>query len=261
MTRAEPPARLALQTGRLDDQRPQIAPGHPLWDSAHALFTEPDHLDAGEQAAKLEREEALCSAWPVAHSRAHGVEALAVAVALAAPFASEQRVLLALAASGRDPGELRRLLDDAPAVAHPPDTPRPRFAHIYDPDRAAPAPIVALLDGPRSPEVAQLLETMKAHDRNLADAIVLGADIEMLDLIERLGETARSAGRSGLADMFEHDRRLWCDRADAARGRLRLEGAHYHWHTDNVPPECIEAARADIQHNVDALLRLPPAAS
>ena len=141
-----------------------------------------------------------------------------------------------------DAAELRRRLADGPVLATPQDAPRPRFPYIYDPDGSQRCPVVALLDGPRSPKVAELLDRLKERDRNLADAVVLGADVDMLDSLERLGAAARVSGRTNLADMFEHDRRLWRARADAARGRQRLEGSHYHWLTDNVPPEGIDAA-------------------
>jgi hypothetical protein len=262
MTRdAGPPARLALQTGRLDDQRPAITPDHELWRSAHELFVDQGHVDGVEQTARHdERMNALCAAWPVHHGRRDDVEALAVAVALAAPFAAEDRILRALAGPGGDPAELRRVLADAPVIASPSTSQRVRFPHLHDPDREARAPIVPMLDGPRSPEVAALLQTIKEQDRNLADAIVLGADLEMIDLLASLGLTARRAGRANLADMFEQDRRRWRERADAARARQRLEGSSYNWHSDNVPPECIEAARVEIQHNVEVLLHLPPTA-
>jgi hypothetical protein len=106
--------------------------------------------------------------------------------------------------------------------------------------------------------VAELLDRIKERDRNLADAMVLGADVDMLDSLERLGAAARASGRTGLAEMFEHDRQLWRGRAEAARGRQRLESTRFHWLSDNIPPEGMEAARAEIRHEVDVLLHLPP---
>ena len=256
---AAPPARLALQTGRLDDRRAAITPEHRLWASACDLLADQEAADGVEAAAAHdERMVGLCVEWPVEAGQEDEVEALAVTVALALPFAGEERILAALATSTAGAAELRRRLSGGPVLATPHDAPRPRFPHIYDPDSAATPPIVALLDGPRSRRVAELLELIKERDRNLADAVVLGADVDMLDSLERLGAAARSAGRTGLADMFEHDRQLWRARADAARGRQRLEGSHYHWVTDNIPPEGLEAARHEIQHNVEVLLHLPP---
>lgn len=256
---ADAPARLALQTGRLDDQRPPITAGDELWHSAYELFLEQGHVGEVEQAVKHDdRMEALCASWP-AREGPDGVEALAVVVALAAPFAAEDRILGALGVDS-GPADLRRQIADAPVIASPWDSPRSRFPHIYDPDSEERAPIIAILDGPRSPKVAAFLDTVKEQDRNLADAIVLGADLEMLDLLERLCLDARRAGRSNLADMFEQDRRLWRARADAARARQRLEGPRYHWRTDNAPPGCIEAARGEIHHDVEVLLHLPPTA-
>ncbi|MEA2219369.1 MAG: hypothetical protein QOJ35_1995 [Solirubrobacteraceae bacterium] len=259
MTRAAgAPGRLALQTGRLDDQRAEITPDHELWQSAHELFVDRGHLGGAGAGEHDRRPDAVCAAWPVRRVRAQAVEALAVVVALAAPFAAEDRILRALAGPGGEPAELGRMLAVAPAVASSWASARVRFPHVYDPDSEAPAPIVAVLDGPRSPEVAALLHTIKEQDRNLADAIVLGADLEMIDLLESLGLTARRAGRTSLADMFEQDRRRWMQRAEAARARQRVEGADYGWRCDNLPPECVEAARAETLHNAEALLH-PPA--
>lgn len=264
MTRAaDTPSRLALQTGRLDDRRASITHEHRLWAAAYELFVDQAVADGVRQAAEHDqRMVGLCAAWPSEAEMEAGaaaeVEALTVAVALAAPFAGEERVLTALATGACDVVELRRRLAGGPVLATPQDAPRPRFPYIYDPDGSQRCPVVALLDGPRSAKVAELLDRLKERDRNLADAVVLGADVDMLDSLERLGAAARVSGRTNLADMFEHDRQLWRARADAARARQRLEGSHYHWRTDNVPPEGIDAARAEIQHNVEVLLHLPP---
>ena len=256
---AAPPARLALQTGRLDDRRPAIAPGHRLWRTACELFAEQERSDGGQPAEDHDpRMAGLRAKWPECEDDTPPVEALAVAVALAAPFADEERILRAIAPLGSDPTELSRLLADAPVLTRPGDAPRPSFPRLYDPDSSDRSPIVAILDGPRSSKVAELMYAMQDRDPNLADAMVLGADLEMLDLLDRLGQAARGSRRSNLADMFESDRRLWHTRADEARARIRLESAGYHWHTDNVPPECIDAARAEIQHDVEVLLHLPP---
>jgi hypothetical protein len=259
---ADAPARLALQTGRLDDRRASITPEHRLWSAAYELFVDQAVADGLEQVGEHDRRMfALCDDWPVAPGQAealHAVEALAVAVALAAPFAAEDRILAALATEGSDTVELRRRLAERPVLAAPQDAPRPRLPHIYDPDASQPCPIVPLLDGPRSPMVAELLHRIKERDRNLADAMVLGADVDMLDSLERLGAAARGAGRSNLAELFEHDRQLWSGRAEGARARQRLESTRYHWLSDNVPPEGMEAARAEIQHEVEVLLHLPP---
>ena len=257
---AAPPARLALQTGRLDDRRIAITPEDRLWALAHELFVDQEVADGVEQVGEHDRRMVgLCAAWPVAPDQAQDVEALAVAVALAAPFAGQDRILAALATDGCDATELRRRLADGPVLATPQDAARPRFPYIYDPDGSERCPVVALLDGPRSPKVAELLDRMKERDRNLSDAMVLGADADMLDSLERLGAAARAAHRANLAEMFEHDRQLWLARADAARSCNRLEGLHYHWLSDNIPPEGLQAARAEIQHDVEVLLHLPPA--
>ena len=257
---AAPPARLALQSGRLDDRRLPITPEHRLWAAACELFVDQDVADGVEQVGEHDqRMIGLCAAWPVAPGQAEAVEALAVAVALAAPFADEQRILAALETDGCDAVELGRRLAAAAVLVTPEAVARPRFPHIYDPDSTERWPIVALLDGPPSPKVAELLDRIKERDRNLADAIVLGADADMLDSLERLGATAVAARRVNLADMFEHDRQLWRARADAARSCNRLEGSHYHWLSDNIPPEGLPAARAEIQHDVELLLHLSPA--
>jgi hypothetical protein len=255
---AAAPARLALQTGRLDDRRLPITAEHPLWTAACELFVDQVVADGLEQVGEHDRRMVgLCDQWPVAPGQAEAVEALAVAVALAAPFAREDRILAAFATAGCDEAELARRLADRPVLAKQ-DAARPRLPHIYDPDSEQPCPIVPLLDGPRSPLVAQLLERLTGRDRNLADAMVLGADVDMLDSLERLGAAARGAGRATLAEMFEHDRQLWMGRAEAARARQRLEGARYHWLSDNIPPEGMEAARAEIRHEVEVLFHIPP---
>lgn len=254
-----PPARLALQTGRLDDRRAAITPEHPLWSAAYELFVDQAVADGLEQVAEHDRRMVrLCDDWPEAPGEADAVEALAVAVALAAPFAALDRILAALATPDCDAAQLRRRLAERPVLEEPQAAPRPRLPHIYDPDASQPCPIVPLIDGPRSPVVAELLDRIREHDRNLADAMVLGADVDMLDSLEGLGAAARASGRANLAEMFEHDRELWRGRAETARGRQRLEGTRYHWLSDNIPPEGMEAARAEIRHDVDVLLHLPP---
>jgi len=256
---ARPPARLALQTGGLDDHRPSIAPHDNLWQTAYELFVERQHVDGVEHAARHdERLSALCAAWPMSDGEAEPVEALAVTVALAAPFAGEHRVLMVLAVAGSETAELGRLMADAPVFATPGAAERPHFPHIYDPDVEERAPISAMLDGPRSTKVAEFLTTIQERDHDLADAIVLGADLEMLDLLHRLLLDAKRAGRTNLENMFAQDRQTWRDRAEAIRARQRLEGAAYHWHSDNLPPGCIPAARGEAQHDVEVLLDLPP---
>jgi hypothetical protein len=253
------PARLALQTGRLDDRRASITPEHRLWSAAYELFVNQAVADGLEQVGEHDRRMfGLCDDWPVVPGQAEALEALAVAVALATPFAALDRILAALATPDSDAVELRRRLAERPILAGPQDAPRPRLPRIYDPDASQPCPIVPLLDGPRSPTVAELLDRIKEHDRNLADAMVLGADVDMLDSLERLGAAARASGRTNLAEMFEHDRQLWRGRAETARGRQRLESTRFHWLSDNIPPEGMDAARAEIQHEVDVLLHLPP---
>jgi hypothetical protein len=259
MTTAARPARLALQTGAPDDRRPPITPAHDLWAAAYELYLEQEHLDDVERATRhASRVGALCGSWPTRADETDAGEALAVVLALAAPYATEERVLAALRDPGGDPADGAVTGTDARVVASPQDAQRPHLPRIYDPDSEQRAPVIAILDGPRSPAVAELLETIKRRDPNLADAIVLGAVLEMLDLLDRLGLDARGAGRSNLADMFEHDRRLWHERAETARARQRLEGARYHWHTDNAPPGCIEAAHREAQHDVEVLLHPPP---
>src|SRR5215211_6204022 len=92
---AAAPARLALQTGRLDDRRVSITAEHPLWPAAHELFV--DHAGLEQVGEHDRRIFALCDEWPVAPGQTAALEALAVAVALAAPFAGEDRILAALA--------------------------------------------------------------------------------------------------------------------------------------------------------------------
>ena len=254
MSRA--PARLALQTGRLDDHRSHIEPGDALWERAHRWFLVRDTLDGSPPADDLR---ALCEDWPHSEGAAGNIEAVAVTIALASPFADRERILHALGSAGAPRDAAREPLQ-ARIVADPAGAPRPGFPHIHDPDSEQPAPIVAVLDGPRSPTVAALLETIKRRDEVLAEAIVLGADLETLESLDRLVLAAQQAGRPEMAAKFEHDRKHWKRRAEQARARQRLEGSRYGWRSDNFPPACLEAARAEIRHEVDVLLEHPPPA-
>lgn len=252
MSRA--PARLALQTGRLDDHRSQIEPGDALWERAHRWFVSRDKLDGTPPADELR---ILCERWPCSERGPGDPEAVAVTVALASPFADRERILRALDGAGGRPDAAAQESLQARIVAGPAGAPRPRFPHIYDPDREEPAPVVAVLDGPQSPHVAALLETIKQRDEVLAEAIVLGADLETLESLDRLALEARRAARPEMAAQFEHDREQWKRRAEQARARQRLEGSQYGWRSDNFPPGCLEAARAEIRHEVDVLLEHP----
>ncbi len=213
------------------------------WHAACArFFGRPhDHDDsvAGRDAAELQ---ALCRAWPRSDRPARG-EALAVTVELAAPFAGIDRILHALATLSAPVEMLAQELADAPVLASPWAPARPRFPFVYDADREDRAPIVAILDGPRSPDVAKLMKTICQQDENLATAIVLGAEPEMLDLLDRLSLDATRASRAAFAKRTEHDKHEWIHRADRVRSRQRLEGAYYGWLSDNMPPGCLEAAR------------------
>lgn len=246
------PARLALQTGRLDDHRRHIEPGDPLWDRACRWFVD---RDGGEGAQDPDEARYLCEHWPRRDGSLRQAEAVAVALALASPFAGRDRILRAVGADA--PGQQPL---DAPIPVGAASASRPRFPHVYDPDAEQRAPIIALLDGPRSAEVAELLETIKQQDEVLAEAIVLGADLETLESVDRLAVEARRAGRPEMAAQFEHDRQHWKRRAEQARARQRLEGSQYGWRSDNFPPGCLEAARAEIRHEVDVLLEHPPPA-
>ena len=248
------PARLALQTGLLDDHRRPIEPGDKLWDRARRWYAEREDVDA------LHDDElrALCERWPARIPATGPVEALAVAVALASPFAGRERILAALTAGGVAPDGLGAERAHAPALVSPWAVERPPFPHIYDPDSEERAPIIAVLDGPRSAKVAELLETIKRQDRTLADAIVLGADLETLELLDRLLLEATRAARWELAAQVEQDKARWSRRAEQARARQRLEASHYGWHSDNFPPGCLEAARAAKRHEVEVLLEHPP---
>lgn len=253
MSRA--PARLALQTGRLDDHRSHIGPGDALWERALRWFLGRDTLDGGPPADDLR---ALSERWPYREGEAGNTEAVAVTVALASPFADRERILRALDDAGAPPDATAQEPLQACIVADPAGAPRPHFPHIYDPDSEQPAPIVAILDGPRSANVAALLETIKRRDAVLAEAIVLGADLDTLESLDRLVLEAQRAGRPEMAAQFEHDREHWKRRAEQARARQRLEGSQYGWRSDNFPPGCLEAARAEIRHEVDVLLEHPP---
>ena len=244
------PTRLALQTGELDDHRRDIGPGDHLWDRAHRCYTAHD----------LEDMRVLCRLWPSRDGSGNLIEACAVTVALAAPFASRERVLIALTAHGFTLDELAGAGEPPPVLAESPDASRPHCPRVYDPDADERAPIVAVLDGPRSAKVALLLDAIKRQDPPLAEAIVLGADLETLELLDRLSSDAKRAARGELAAQVDHDRAHWRHRADQVRARQRLEGARYGWHGDNFPPGCLEAARAEQRHAVEDLLEHPPAA-
>lgn len=252
---ASPPARLALQTGRLDDHRSCITSDDAFWQAACLRFARRDdihdeRLDDGRDAEL----ETLCMIWPPRGDPGR-VEALAVTVDLAAPFAGRDRILAALSTPSVPVDALERELAVAPALASPWSPPRPRFPYIYDPDSEDRAPIIAMLDGPRCPQVAIFMNTMKEHDENLAAAIVLGADVDLLDLLDDVSLTATRASRPALAGTFEHDKLHWMQRAEGERVRQRLEGKHYGWRSDNVPPGCLEAAKGEIEHLVHAVLQ------
>ena len=249
------PARLALQTGRLDDHRGHIEPGDALWERAHGWFLGRDKPDAAPPADDLRD---LCERWPYSEGSLGHPEAVAVTVALASPFADRERILRALDGAGGSADAAAQESLQARIVADAAGAPRPHLPRIYDPDSEQPAPIVAVLDGPQSPDVAALLEAIKQRDEVLAEAIVLGADLETLESLDRLALEARRAGRPEMAAQFEHDREHWKRRAEQARARQRLEGSQYGWRSDNFPPGCLEAARAEIRHEVDVLLEHPP---
>ena len=253
MTVPGAPERLALQTGRLDDQRRHLTPGDELWSVAHRCFLARDH-DGGASAEDLHT---LSEWWPATARPA--LEALAVTVALAAPFAPRERILQALAAEIEADGLARGDIESVPVVASPSPERRPRFPHVYDPDAEQRASLVAVLDGPCSPEVGRLLDTIKLQDPLLADAIVLGADLDALASLERLDAEARAAARWELATKVEQDRERWRLRAERARARQRLESAHHGWHSDNFPPGCVEAFHAELRKDVEAQLAHPPA--
>ncbi len=251
--RSSRPARLSLQSGRLDDHRREITPDDDVWELAYRRFLDRDRIDTDEDVRTL------CELWPVSERQGEDVEALAVTVALAAPFADLSRILEALAARTAPADRLREQLARGPALADPGSRPRPRFPRVYDPRIEDREPIIAVFDGPRCPRVGEFLEIIKEQDRSLADAIVLGAELEMLDLLDRLCLDAKRAARVELADHFEQDRTRWRERAGALRSRQRLEGAQYGWRSDNLPPACLEAAEAEVPSGLQALLdRLPP---
>jgi hypothetical protein len=247
------PERLALQTGRLDDERRHLTPGDELWSVAHRCFVARDH-DGGASAEDLHT---LKEWWPATVTPA--LEALAVTVALAAPLAPRERILQALAEEIAADRLTRCDIESVPVVVGPPPAPRPRFPYVYDPDAEPRAPLVAVLDGPCSPEVGRLLDTIKRQDPLLADAIVLGADLDALASLERLDAEARAAARSQLAAKVEQDMERWRLRAAHARARQRLESAHHGWHSDNFPPGCVEAFQAELRKDVEAQLAHPPA--
>ncbi len=250
------PARLALQSGRLDDHRREITADDDLWNDACRCFLERDEIDGAQHADDMR---ALCERWPRREGAPGDREALAVTLALASPFAGRERVLEALSGHGVVADTSRGERPHAPVLVSPWAVPRPRFPHIYDPDGEERAPIIAVLDGPLSAKVTQMLDAIKRQDATLADAIVLGADLETLELLDRLSLEAKRAARWELAAQVEQDRARWRRRADQARARQRLEASHYGWHSDNFPPGCLEAARAAIRHDVEVLLEHPPA--
>lgn len=250
------PGRLALQTGELDDHRRDVTAADDIWDRACRIYLAHD-LNAGAQDEELRM---LCDLWPRRHGASNHAEACAVTVALAAPFADRERVLRALTVHGFTMDELRGEGEHAPMLITPGPTPRPRFPYIFDPDTEQRAPIVAILDGPRSMKVAEMLEAIKQHDEILAEAMVLGADLETLEMLERMARDATRAARRELAAHVDHDRAHWRQRAEQARARQRLEGRYYGWHGDNFPRGCLEAARAEHRHEVEVLLEHPPEA-
>jgi len=253
---SDQPTRLALQTGRLDDHPRHIEPGDELWDRAHAWFCARDSSDGAPDA---EHTRELCEIWPRRDAEpARDAEAVAVTLALTAPFAGPDRVLAALRAAGVATAPAADGDRPAPFSVSPWNVWRPHFPHIYDPDSEHRAPVIAVLDGPRSPRVAELLNAIREQDERLADAVVLGADLETLESLDRLALDAGRAGRDELAAQVEHDRQHWRHRADQARARQRLEGSQYGWLSDNFPPGCLEAARAERRHDVDVLLEHPP---
>ena len=249
------PSRLALQSGELDDHRRQLTHDDDLWDVARRCHAA-RHDDCARQHDHADLKD-LCERWP-RESATGCAEACAVTVALAAPFASRERVLRALTAHGFTLDELRGDGEPAPILIAPGTTPRPRFPYVFDPDTEQRAPIVAMLDGPRSLKVAEMMEAIKQHDETLAEAMVLGADLETLEMLERLSRDATRAARRELAAHVDQDRAHWRQRAEQARARQRLEGTHYGWHGDNFPRGCLEAARAEHRHEVEVLLEHPP---
>ena len=254
-SRARTPTRLALQTGWLDDHRRHLEPDDDLWSDAYQCFLARDDVDS---AASADTVHALCERWPPRAGPGGHAEALAVAVALASPFAARERILKALSPYAVGPDPIGGERSAPPIRLSPWSVPRPPFPYIYNPDGEKRAPIIAVVDGPRSPKVAELLDTIKRRDKRLADAIVLGADLETLESLDRLSHDADAPGWENLAAQVEHDRERWEREADRARLRQRLEGAHYGWRSDNFPPGCLEAARAEPRHDVDVLLEQPP---
>ena len=251
------PTRLALQTGRLDDERRHLTPDDALWDDACRCFLARDELDVVRCAEAVS---ALSERWPAPEGAPRQREALAVTVALASPFAARDRILRALNGAGVQSGAPAEEPNGGPPLQVSPwVVPRPRFPHIYDPDAEERAPVIAVVDGPSSPAVARFLETIKKRDEALADAIVLGADLDTLESLDRLSLDAQRAARWELAAKVQQDRERWKRRAEQARARQRLEGSQYGWSSDNFPPGCLEAVRAQLRHEVDGLLEDPPA--
>lgn len=238
------PTRLGLQTGELDDRRRDITPrDHHLWGRACRCYLARDAAGGAHHPDDIA---ILCERWPRRRQAGHP-EALGVTVVLASRFAGRERVLRALTAHGVRTDEI---WEPAPAaeMVEPIAVMRPRFPYIFDADNEQPAPIVPVLDGPRSPKVAELMEAIRQQDPTLAEAIVLGADLETLELLDGLSRNAARAARAGLSAVVDHDRAYWLRRAEGARTRQRLEGASYGWRGDNFPPECLEAARAEQRH-------------
>lgn len=247
------PARLALQTGRLDDRRPYLEPHHELWDRAYRRLIDRDEGGSADREL-LE----LSDHWPSAGAAPGHDEALAVTLALASPFAAPDRILEALGAYGAPAPGAHPDRPQVPVLVSPWDAARPTFPYIYDPDREQRAPIIAVLDGPRDAVVGAMLETIKSRDATLADAIVLGAELETLELLDTMSLDADRTARRGLSEQVEHDRARWSGRAEQARARQRLEASRYGWHSDNFPPGCIEAARVANRHDVEMLLERSP---
>jgi hypothetical protein len=238
-----PPTRLALQTGQLDDHRPDITPDHALWGFACQRFVARGRINSVMHDDEMS---ALSHLWPARTGRPAHLEALAVAVALAIPFAGRDRILEALATPAVLNASLRRELSRAPSPASPWSPQRPRFPHIYDPDAEPRLPTIALLDGPRSARVGKFLAAIKSKDPRLADAIVLGIPVDQLELLD---DPAITGHRRRPA-------REWQLRADGKRRAQRHEGALYGWCSDNLPPGCLQTARGTVQQDVRVLLEL-----
>lgn len=248
-----PPTRLALDTGQPDDTRPHITEGHPLWPRALQRFLDARRLADGRIDPVRYDDEIrdVVEDWPKC-GRPSNTEARAVTVELAVVVASFERILDALATPAVLADSLKRDLRDAPDLASPWAT-RPRLPRVYDPDRDERTPIVAMLYGPKSPKVGALLETIKRQDPNLADAIVLGLSVDALDELDRTAREFEHAARWQAAHDFQRIKTDMRIRAEVKRRRQRHEGQHYGWHSDNLPPGCLEAARAAFAQDVEEL--------